>query len=50
MQAGMGLEKELRVLHLDLKSSKRGLCSVGSQEKAPIPHFWELKHRTTPHQ
>jgi hypothetical protein len=28
VQAHMGLEKELRVLHLDLKAVRRGLSSV----------------------
>jgi hypothetical protein len=30
IQAGMALEKELRVLHLDLKGTRRRLAFLGS--------------------
>jgi hypothetical protein len=48
----MVLEKELRVLHLDLKASGRRLFSTGSQEEYPISYWAESKHRslkTHPH-
>jgi hypothetical protein len=38
----MFLEKELRVLHLDPKASRR-LFSAGSQEEN-LPHWEVLKH------
>jgi hypothetical protein len=44
VQIGMGLEKELRVQHLNLKSAKRSLSSAGSQE-TKIPHWAVLKPR-----
>ena len=42
----MVLEKELRVLHLDLKASRRRLSSAGSQEEYPISHWAEPEHRS----
>ena len=41
----MMLEKELRVLHLDLKAARKRLSSTGSQEEALFPHYAELEHR-----
>jgi hypothetical protein len=37
------LEKELRILYLDLREARRRQSSVGSQEQALIPHRRELK-------
>ena len=42
----MVLEKELRVLHLDLKASRRRLSSAASQEEYPISHWAEPEHRS----
>jgi hypothetical protein len=41
----MVLEKELRVLHLDSKASRRGLYSTGSQEKGLLCIGWSLSLR-----
>ena len=43
LQADMVLEKELRVLHLDMKAARR-LSSVGSQEEVLL-HWVEFEHR-----
>jgi hypothetical protein len=41
----MMLEKELRVLHLYLKATKRRLSSSGNQEETLTPRWPEFKHR-----
>ena len=41
----MVLEKELRVLHVNLKAARRRLSYVGLQEETGIPHWAELKPR-----
>ena len=47
MQVGMVLEKELRVLRLDLKAARMRLSSKGSQEEAQIIHWAEFEHYKT---
>jgi hypothetical protein len=39
MKADIVLETELRVLHLDLKASRRRLTSAGSQKEG-LPHLF----------
>ena len=41
----MVLEKELRVLHDNMKAARRRLSSVGFQEETGILHWVELKPR-----
>jgi hypothetical protein len=41
----MVLEKELGVLHLDPKTGRRKLSSIGSEEEALL-HWAELEHRS----
>jgi hypothetical protein len=40
----MVLEKELRVLHLDLKPARGSQSSAGNWEEALFPHWVELKY------
>ena len=47
-QADKVLEKELRVLHLDLKVARRRLFSTDSQEETLIPNWvYELLYETS---
>jgi hypothetical protein len=42
------LEKELKVIHFDLKTARRRLASVGRQEGAgSLPHWVELEQKTS---
>jgi hypothetical protein len=44
----MVLEKELRVLHLEPKATRRIVCSLDSQERTLIPDWAELEHKKPP--
>ena len=46
METDLVVEKELRVLHLDLKAVRRSLCFSGSEEKT-LPQWAEPEHKST---